>query len=113
MATTTPKRLAGPLLIVGTASGSQTAALTVPAGHTYVVKQIILTNTSVAGRTITIGIGTTATLANLIASALALAASEMKTINTALVLTAAEVLNVFADTTNLVNITLVGWDYTA
>ena len=110
MTTTAPKRLGGPAAIVGTASGSQTALVTVPAAHTYVVKQIILTNTSAAVRTVTMAIGTTATLANQFVSGMQLAANEVVVIDTALVLAAGEVVNAFADSASLVNATFTGWD---
>lgn len=109
MATTTPNRLAGPAAL--SVLATPTTLLTVTAAHRYVVKQIIITNTSAAARTVVLSIGTPATVANRILSDVTLAANEVLVIDSALVLEAAETVQAYADTTALVNVTITGWDY--
>lgn len=109
MATTTPKRLAGPAAL--SVLATPTTLLTVTAAHRYVVKQIIITNTTAANRTVVLSIGTPATAANRLLSDVVLGPNEVTTIDTALVLEAAETVQAYADAAASVNITLTGWDY--
>ena len=102
----TEKRLGGPTQL-GT---STTTLFTVPASHTYVVKQIVIANTDTVDRLVTLSIGTAATAANHILSALPIGGNDIVVWDTALVLEAAETLQGLSDTASKVNVTLVGWD---
>lgn len=102
----TEKRLGGP-----TQLGTTTTVLgTVPASRNWVVKQIIVCNTDTVDRTLTLSIGTAATAANRIISALPIGANDLMVFDTALVLTAAETFQGLADAASVVNVTLVGWE---
>ena len=91
---------------------STTTLVTVASGHTYVVKQIIITNTDTVDRTVTLAIGSAATPANRIMSALPIGANDVMVWDTALVLLTLETLQGLSDTANKVNVTVVGWDKT-
>lgn len=102
----TEKRLGGP-----TQLGTTTTTIgTVPASRNWVVKQMIICNTDTVDRTVTLAIGSAATAANRITSALPIGANDLMVFDTALVLTAAETLQGLADSANVVNVTLVGWE---
>ena len=102
----TEKRLGGP-----TQLGTTTTTLcTVPASHTYVIKQIVIANTDTVDRLLTLSIGSAATAANHIISALPIGGNDLVVFDTALVLEAAETLQGLSDTASKVNVTLVGWD---
>lgn len=102
----TEKRLGGPTQL-GT---STTTLCTVPASHTYVIKQIVIANTDTVDRLLTLSIGSAATAANHIISALPIGGNDLVVFDTALVLEAAETLQGLSDTASKVNVTLVGWD---
>ena len=89
-----------------------TTLFTVTAGHTFVVKQIIIANTDTVDRTVTLAIGTAATAANRIMSALPIGANDVMVWDTALVLLTTETLQGLSDTASKVNVTVVGWDKT-
>ena len=102
----TEKRLGGP-----TQLGTTTTTIgTVPAARNWVIKQIIICNTDTTDRTVTLSVGTAATAANRIMSALPIGANDIMVFDTALVLTAAETLQGLADSASLINVTLVGWE---
>lgn len=102
----TEKRLGGPTQL-GT---STTTVGTVPSARNWVIKQIIICNTDTVDRTISLAIGSAATAANRIMSALPVGANDLMVFDTALVLTAAETLQGLADSASVVNVTLVGWE---
>jgi hypothetical protein len=77
-----------------------------------VVKQIIIANTDTVDRTVTLAIGSAATAANRIMSALPIGANDVMVWDTALVLLATETLQGLSDTASKVNVTVVGWDKT-
>lgn len=102
----TEKRLGGP-----TQLGTSTTTIgTVPSSRNWVIKQIIICNTDTVDRTISLAIGSAATAANRIMSALPIGANDLMVFDTALVLTAAETLQGLADSASVVNVTLVGWE---
>ena len=104
----TESRLAGPTQL-GT---STTTLCTVTAGHTFIVKQIIICNTDTVDRTVTLAIGSAATAANRIMSTLPIGANDVMIWDTALVLLTTETLQGLSDTASKVNVTCVGIDKT-
>jgi hypothetical protein len=98
-------RLGGPIQL-GT---STTTIATVPSGYTEVIKQIIIANTDTVDRNVTLSIGSAATAANRIMSALPIGANDIMVWDTALVLNAGETLQGLSDTASRVNVTVVGW----
>ena len=101
-------RLGGPIQL-GT---STTTICTAGAGITEVIKQIIITNTDTVDRTVTLAIGSAATAANRILSALPIGANDVIILDTALVLLTTETLQGLSDTAAKVNVTGVGWEKT-
>lgn len=101
-------RLGGPIQL-GT---STTTICTASAGITEVIKQIIITNTDTVDRTVTLAIGSAATAANRILSALPIGANDVIILDTALVLLTTETLQGLSDTASKVNVTVVGWEKT-
>ena len=89
---------------------STTTLFTVTSAHTFVVKQIIICNTDTVDRTVTLAIGSAATAANRIMSALPIGANDIMVFDTALVLLTTETLQGLSDTANKINITCIGWD---
>jgi hypothetical protein len=61
---------------------------------------------------VTLAIGTAATAANRIMSALPIGANDVMVWDTALVLLTTETLTGLSDTASKVNVTVVGWDKT-
>jgi hypothetical protein len=102
----TEARLGGPTQLGTTTTTICTAA----AGYTEVIKQIIICNTDTVDRTVTLAIGTAATAANRIMSALPIGANDIMVFDTALVLAATETLQGLADAANVVNVTAIGWE---
>ena len=98
-------RLGGPIQL-GT---STTTIATAASGYTEVIKQIIIANTDTVDRTVTLAIGSAATAANRIMSALPIGANDIMIWDTALVLNAGETLQGLSDTAAKVNVTVVGW----
>jgi len=101
-------RLGGPVQL-GT---STTTICTAGTGITEVIKQIIITNTDTVDRTVTLAIGSAATAANRILSALPIGANDVIILDTALVLLTTETLQGLSDTASKVNVTVVGWEKT-
>jgi len=85
---------------------------TVTTDHTFVVKQIIITNTDTVDRTFSLAIGTAATAANRIISSLPIGANDIMVWDTALVLTTGQTFQGLADTAAKINVCIVGWDKT-
>lgn len=98
-------RLGGPTQL-GT---STTTLFTVASARTVVIKQIIIANTDTVDRAVTLSIGSAATAANRIMSALPIGANDIMIWDTALVLNAAETLQGLSDSASKVNVTVVGW----
>ena len=104
----TEKRLGGPQQ-PGVAT---TTLVTVPSAHRYLVKQIIICNTSSSTPyTITMAIGTAATAANMFMAALSISPNETLTLDTALVLEAAETIQSLASLANVLTVIINGWDH--
>jgi hypothetical protein len=101
-------RLGGPTQL-GT---STTTLVTAATGHTYVCKQIVITNTDTVDRTVTLAVGSAATAANRLFSSLPIGANDVMVWDTALVLAAGETLQGLSDTASKVTVTVVGWDKT-
>ena len=101
-------RLGGPIQL-GT---STTTICTAGSGITEVIKQIIICNTDTVDRTVTLAIGSAATAANRIVSALPIGANDVMIWDTALVLLTTETLQGLSDTASKVNVTCVGIDKT-
>jgi hypothetical protein len=102
----TESRLGGPIQLGTTTTTICTAA----SGYTEVIKQIIICNTDTADRTVTLAIGSAATAANRIMSAVPIGANDIMVFDTALVLAATETLQGLADAANVVNVTAIGWE---
>lgn len=90
---------------------TNTVGFTVPSGHRYVIKQIIIANTS-SDATVSLGLnGTAATAANRFASAVPCPGSDTITLESAIVLEATDTFNTIANQVGC-NIMVVGWDHT-
>jgi hypothetical protein len=100
------KRLGGPTQLGTTTTTIVTAA----AGYANVIKQIIICNTDTVDRTVTLAIGSAATAANRLMSALPIGANDIMVFDTAIVLTTGETLQGLSDVASVVNVTAVGWD---
>lgn len=102
----TESRLGGPVQL-GTSS---TTICTAATGYAEVIKQIIIANTDTVDRTVTLAIGSAATAANRIMSALPIGANDLVVWDTAIVLAAGETLEGLSDTASKVTVTVVGWE---
>jgi hypothetical protein len=99
-------RLGGPVQL-GT---STTTIVTATTGYADIIKQIIIANTDTVDRTVTLAIGSAATAANRIMSALPIGANDLMVWDTAIVLAAGETLQGLSDTAAKVTVTAVGWE---
>lgn len=99
-------RLGGPVQL-GT---STTTIVTAATGYADIIKQIVIANTDTVDRTVTLAIGSAATAANRIMSALPIGANDLMVWDTALVLNAGETLQGLSDTAAKVTVTVVGWE---
>jgi hypothetical protein len=99
-------RLGGPVQL-GT---STTTIVTAATGYADIIKQIIIANTDTVDRTVTLAIGSAATAANRIMSALPIGANDLMVWDTAIVLAAGETLQGLSDTAAKVTVTAVGWE---
>jgi hypothetical protein len=99
-------RLGGPTQL-GT---STTTLVTAASGYANIIKQIIITNTDTIDRTVTLAIGSAATAANRLLSALPIGANDVIIWDTAIVLAAGETLEGLSDTASKVTVTVVGWE---
>ena len=102
----TEARLGGPIQL-GT---STTTIATAATGYAEIIKQIIITNTDTIDRTVTLAIGSAATAANRLLSALPIGANDVIIWDTAIVLAAGETLQGLSDTASKVTVTVVGWE---
>lgn len=102
----TESRVGGPTQLGTTTTVIATAA----AGYAEVIKQIIICNTDTVDRTVTLAIGSAATAANRIMSALPIGANDLMVWDTAIVLNPGETLQGLSDTASKVNVTAVGWE---
>ena len=102
-------RLVGPVQL--TASDAAVGSA-VTAGHVWVVKQIIFTNTTGTDRLIYMNIGTATTggVTQAFVYGLPIAGNDTIVLDTALVLNAADKFFGYSDTASAVNVTVVGWD---
>jgi len=102
----TESRLGGPVQL-GTTT---TTICTASAGYAEVIKQIVICNTDTIDRTVTLAIGSAATAANRLMSAMPIGANDVMIWDTALVLSAGETLQGLSDTASKVTVTVVGWE---
>ena len=103
----TEKRLVGPAAL--TASNA-TVGNAVPSSRAWITKQIIICNTDTTDRLVYFAIGTAATVANRIFSALPVAAGDTIVLDCALVMTATEQFYGYSDTASVVTVTVNGWE---
>ena len=99
-------RLGGPIQLGTTTTTIATAAT----GYAEIIKQIIITNTDTVDRTVTLAIGSAATAANRLLSALPIGANDVIVWDPAIVLAAGETLQGLSDTASKVTVTVVGWE---
>lgn len=99
-------RLGGPVQLGTTTTTICTAAT----GYAEIIKQIIICNTDTIDRTVTLAIGSAATAANRLMSALPIGANDIMVFDTAIVLAAGETLQGLSDTASKVTVTAVGWE---
>ena len=99
-------RLGGPVQLGTTTTVIATAAT----GYADIIKQIVICNTDTVDRTVTLAIGTAATAANRLMSALPIGANDIMVWDTAIVLAAGETLQGLSDTADKVTVTAVGWE---
>jgi hypothetical protein len=99
-------RLGGPTQL-GTAT---TTICTAATGFAEILKQIVICNTDTVDRTVTLAVGSAATAANLLMSALPIGANDTIVFDTAIVLAAGETLQGLSDTADKVTVTVVGWE---
>jgi hypothetical protein len=99
-------RLGGPIQLGTTTTTIVTAA----SGYADIIKQIIITNTDTIDRTVTLAVGSAATAANRLLSALPIGANDVIVWDTAIVLAAGETLQGLSDTASKVTVTVVGWE---
>jgi len=99
-------RLGGPVQL-GTTT---TVIVTAATGYADIIKQIIICNTDTIDRTVTLAIGSAATAANRLMSALPIGANDLMVFDTAIVLAAGETLQGLSDTADKVTVTAVGWE---
>lgn len=102
----TEARLGGPTQLGTTTTTICTAAT----GYAEIIKQIVICNTDTVSRTVTLAIGSAATAANHIMSALPIGANDLMVWDTAIVLNAGETLQGLSDTGSKVTVTAVGWE---
>ena len=101
-----PKLLDAPTFL-GTSS---TTLFTVPSGHQYAIKQIVVCNTDGVERWIKLAVGATTTVENCFVFQLPIAAYDTVVLDTALVLEAGQTLQGSSDTASKVTVTVTGWD---
>lgn len=99
-------RMIGPVALTNSNAGVGSA---VPSSRQWVIKQLAICNTDGSDRLVYLAIGTAATAANRLMSALPIAAGDTLIWDTPLVLNAAEQLFGYADTGSVVTVTAMGW----
>jgi hypothetical protein len=102
-------RLVGPSQLTATDAGLGGAV--VPSSSAWIIKQVILCNTSGIDRLVYLGIGGAATggVTSRFINALPVAAYDTVVLDTALILNATERLWGYSDLASAVNIIVVGW----
>lgn len=97
-----------------TATDAALGSAVVATGRAWVIKQIILCNTSGVDRLVYLGIGNTATggISSRFIHALPVAGFDTTVLDTAMVLNAGDRLWGYSDSASAVNIVVVGWDKT-
>jgi hypothetical protein len=103
----TEKRLVGPVALT---NSNATVGSAVPSSTVWVVKQIVICNTDGTDRLVYLAIGTAATAANRLLSALPVAAGDTLVWDTAITMTATEQFYGYSDTGSVVSVTAVGWE---
>lgn len=103
----TEKRLVGPVALT---AANATVGSAVGASRVWITKQVIICNTDGADRLVYLAIGTAATVANRIFSALPVAAGDTIVLDCALVMTATEQFYGYSDTASVVTVTVNGWE---
>ena len=101
-----PKLLDNPTFL-GTSS---TTLFTVPIGHQYAIKQIIVCNTDGTERWIKLALGSTSVAEACFVFQLPIAFYDTIVLDTALVLEAGDTLQGSSDTADKVTVTVTGWD---
>ena len=102
----TETRMVGPVALTNSNAAVGSA---VPTSRQWVIKQLVVCNTDGADRLVYLAIGSAATAANRLMSALPIAAGDTLVWDTALVLNAGERFHGFADTGSVVTVTAIGW----
>lgn len=102
----TEARLVGPVAL--TASNA-TVGSAVPASTAWITKQIIVCNTDGSDRLVYLAIGSAATAANRIFSALPIAAGDTVVLDCAVVMAATEQFYGYSDSGSVVTVTVNGW----
>lgn len=100
-----PKLLSSPTLL-GT---SATTLFTVPTGHQYAIKQIVVCNTDGVERWFRLGTASV-NASDCFVFQLPIAAYDTVVLDTALVLEASQTIKGSSDTANMVTVTVTGWD---
>ena len=103
----TEKRLVGPVALT---NANASVGSAVPSARVWVIKQFAICNTDGSDRIFYLAVGSAATAANRIFSALPIAAGDTIIWDTALTMTATEQLFGYADTGSVVTVTAVGWE---
>jgi len=85
---------------------SSTTLFTVPSGHQYAIKQIVVCNTDGVERWVKLAVGATSTAENCFVFQLPIAAYDTVVLDTALVLEAAQTIQGASDTADKVTVTL-------
>ena len=101
-----PKLLNAPDYL-GTTS---TTLFTVPSGHQYAIKQIVVCNTDGVERWVKLAVGSTATAENCFVFQLPIAFYDTVVLDTALVFEAGNTLQGLSDTGSVVTVSVTGWE---
>lgn len=103
------KRLIGPVALSNVSTSTIGSA--VPASRVWVGKQIVICNTDGIERLVYLALGSNASNANArIVSGMPIAISDTVVLDTAVVMTAGEYLYGYADSNNVVTVTMFGWE---
>jgi hypothetical protein len=88
---------------------STTTLFTVPSGHQYAIKQIVVCNTDGTERWVKLAVGATTSPENCFVFQLPIAFYDTVVLDTALVLEAGQTIQGSSDTANKVTVTITGW----
>lgn len=89
---------------------SNTTLFTVPSGHQYTVKQVIICNTDSIDRTVTVAKGNSALAQNCFIYKLPIAAYDTVVLDASFVFDDSQTMGALADTASVVNVFVAGWD---